>query len=465
MLVVSLVLAALLLLLLTIRRKANPVAGVPYLSGPSVARQFSKNPATFLSEAHKKYGNVFTVDLYMLRMTVSFNKEDVNKFFKAPETEMTIKSTKRFTQAVIGPEAFMTEVSRPDTHKYITEGFVRNERLQYYVDTVRQETNKQIARLAGLESFDLFPEISRIVVLCNTLCFLGEDTYKQYGEEFATCYYNIEMNAFKPLSLLAPWLPTAANKLVKRSRQRLIDIVKEEANKRLANKEKYRRNMDFLQFCINMAQEEGFPEENYARWFSSLFVSLMFAAHTNTAGTFAWSVAHIADNKEFQEKARQECEEALKEGFNLNTLSKLSFLDCVMKETVRSYALLFLTRRTITPQEFGGATVPEGEIVAISPYLTHHDPSVYEDPETFNPERFRGGASTKHFEDKTYMQFGFGPHRCLGEKFANVVLKTGWLDLLSNYRIELLSPLTPPDFSRAIGMPFCQGSIRAKIVK
>lgn len=68
-------------------------------------------------------------------------------------------ATKRFTQAVIGPEAFMTEVSRPDTHKYITEGFVRNERLQYYVDTVRQETNKQIARLAGLESFDLFPEV------------------------------------------------------------------------------------------------------------------------------------------------------------------------------------------------------------------------------------------------------------------------------------------------------------------
>lgn len=71
-------------------------------------------------------------------------------------------------------------------------------------------------------------QISRIVVLCNTLCFLGDDTYKKYGEEFATCYYNIEMNAFKPLSLLAPWLPTKANILVKRSRQRLIDIITEE---------------------------------------------------------------------------------------------------------------------------------------------------------------------------------------------------------------------------------------------
>ncbi len=132
----------------------------------------------------------------------------------------------------------------------------------------------------------------------------------------------------------------------------------------------------------------------------------------------------------------------------MNTLSKLSFLDCVMKETVRSYALLFLTRRTLMPQEFGGVIVPEGEIVAISPYLTHHDPSVYKDPEIYDPERFRGGASIKHFEDKTYMQFGFGPHRCLGEKFANVVLKTGWLDLLSNYKVDLLSSLTPPDFSR-----------------
>ncbi len=71
-----------------------------------------------------------------------------------------------------------------------------------------------------------------------------------------------------------------------------------------------------------MAQEEGFSEENYARWFSSLFVSLMFAAHTNTAGTFAWSVAHIANDKGFQDKARQECEDALKGAFTSLVLTR-----------------------------------------------------------------------------------------------------------------------------------------------
>jgi len=40
-------------------------------------------------------------------------------------------------------------------------------------------------------------------------------------------------------------------------------------------------------------------------------VSLMFAAHTNTAGTFAWSLAHIGNNIEYQKRARDECEKAL----------------------------------------------------------------------------------------------------------------------------------------------------------
>jgi hypothetical protein len=46
-----------------------------------------------LKEARQKFGDVFTVDLYLLRMTVSFDKDDIVKFFKAPEGETTIKGT------------------------------------------------------------------------------------------------------------------------------------------------------------------------------------------------------------------------------------------------------------------------------------------------------------------------------------------------------------------------------------
>lgn len=119
-----------------------------------------------------------------------------------------------------------------------------------------------------------------------------------------------------------------------------------------------------------------------------------------------------------------------------------------MKEVVRNYGVLFITRGVITPIEFGGTKVPAGEIIAVSPYLTHHDPAVYEDPDTFKPERFSGNAIAKHIENKTYTQFGYGTHRCMGERFANIVMKVAWMELLTKYRVELLTPMTPPDFSR-----------------
>lgn len=73
----------------------------------------------------------------------------------------------------------------------------------------------------------------------------------------------------------------------------------------------HKNNMDFFQLTINMAQQEGFPTEKYPGFFSSAFVAVMFAAHTNLAGTLAWSLAHIADNPKYQDQARTEVEDAL----------------------------------------------------------------------------------------------------------------------------------------------------------
>jgi cytochrome P450 len=132
----------------------------------------------------------------------------------------------------------------------------------------------------------------------------------------------------------------------------------------------------------------------------------------------------------------------------MSTLSKLEFLDCAMKETVRSYAMLYLTRRVITPVTIGSHEIPKEEIVAVSPYYVHHDAANYADPDTYDPERFAGSAGLKHVEDKTYIQFGYGPHRCLGEKFANIVLKTGWLEIFSNYNVDILTPIPQADLTR-----------------
>jgi hypothetical protein len=70
-------------------------------------------------------------------------------------------ATKRFVEAVIGSEPFGDD--GPQAHKYVAEGFLKHDRLQYYFDTVRSEVTKQWENLAAKESFDLFPEVRNFV--------------------------------------------------------------------------------------------------------------------------------------------------------------------------------------------------------------------------------------------------------------------------------------------------------------
>lgn len=64
----------------------------------------------------------------------------------------------------------------------------------------------------------------------NIVCCLGEEAAREHGEDFARSYYDIEMNAFNPLPLIAPWLPIASNRIVQNSRKRLLAILSSEVS-------------------------------------------------------------------------------------------------------------------------------------------------------------------------------------------------------------------------------------------
>lgn len=68
-----------------------------------------------------------------------------------------------------------------------------------------------------------------------------------------------------------------------------------------------------------MAQNEGYPTERYPDWFSRNLIGLLFAAHTNTAGTFAWTLAHIGSSSKFQDCARTECKSVLASTYRKNS--------------------------------------------------------------------------------------------------------------------------------------------------
>jgi cytochrome P450 len=64
-----------------------------------------------------------------------------------------------------------------------------------------------------------------------------------------------------------------------------------------------------------------------------------------------------------------------------------------------------------------GYRVEAGTLALVSVIAMHHDPDLWPDPLTFNPERFAsaGSAARRRWD---YLPFGAGPRRCLGDHFA-----------------------------------------------
>lgn len=83
-----------------------------------------------------------------------------------------------------------------------------------------------------------------------------------------------------------------------------------------------------------------------------------------------------------------------------------------------------------------GVKIREGLTVAIPAYSIHRDPSIYPQPDVFDPERFSPSAKQSR-DPYAYVPFGHGPHNCIGVRFAQMEMRMVLARMLKKYRLEV----------------------------
>lgn len=162
--------------------------------------------------------------------------------------------------------------------------------------------------------------------------------------------------------------------------------------------------------------------------------------------------------------------EALSECPNIH---KSPHLVAYLKETGRRYSgvnMLRLARRQVQLPD-SNLSIPRGWVVSISPYLTHHDPTIYSHPEEWDPERWlRQGELPEQLNTTkgvAFLQFGAGSHRCPGENMAGIIAREMISTLVKNYNVEWGTRGPPNDFSQLdftkIGSPWLKGDASVAI--
>ena len=77
----------------------------------------------------------------------------------------------------------------------------------------------------------------------------------------------------------------------------------------------------------------------------------------------------------------------------------------------------------------------------VSPLVTHHDPLLHDDPETFDPGRWLdAGGRPRRGERGAYIPFGAGVHTCVGEPLARATMTLTLATVARRWRLRVAPP-------------------------
>ncbi|XP_031264993.1 cytochrome P450 71D11-like, partial [Pistacia vera] len=160
----------------------------------------------------------------------------------------------------------------------------------------------------------------------------------------------------------------------------------------------------------------------------------MFGAGIESSSTvLEWTISELIKNPRVMERAQAEVREVFNRMENIDEtgIIEMKFLKLVIKETMRLHPAvpLLLPRVCREKCEINGFNVPADMKVIVNAWAIGRDPEYWDEPESFNPERFIDSSNDYKGTNFEYLPFGAGRRMCPGASFglANVELPLAML--------------------------------------
>ncbi|CAI0409188.1 unnamed protein product [Linum tenue] len=157
-----------------------------------------------------------------------------------------------------------------------------------------------------------------------------------------------------------------------------------------------------------------------------LFLNLFAGGTDTTSSTLEWAMAELLRNPYALAKVKEELDQVVGKGNHIreSDIHRLPYLQSIVKETLRLHPAvpLLIPRKAGADVEICGFTVPKGAQILVNAWAIGRDPSIWDDPDSFVPERFLGSevdAKGNYFE---LIPFGAGRRICPGLPLATRML-------------------------------------------
>ncbi|WP_063043761.1 cytochrome P450 [Nocardia pseudovaccinii] len=188
-------------------------------------------------------------------------------------------------------------------------------------------------------------------------------------------------------------------------------------------------------------------------------ITTLYLAGTETnASTLSWACHLVAEHPNVQRRLHDEADAVLgRRAATWDDIGQLVYTRQIIDETLRLCPPgWLLTRTATTDAELGGVPIPRGTTVAVSPYILHHNPDFWPDPQTFDPDRW---AEPGRPRTDAYVPFAGGARKCLGSNFALAQTTLSLATIAATWHLESL----PGPVHRGIGATLTPNRLRLRL--
>lgn len=197
---------------------------------------------------------------------------------------------------------------------------------------------------------------------------------------------------------------------------------------------KENHNMNYLQKCLQLELEKKFSDENVCEEMDTIFVGSV----DTSAITINGLTLMLAIHQEYQDRVFDEMREIfddVDEPVTIEHLSRMTFLELVIKESLRHFPIApYLGRECTADFEINGGVIPKGSQVFLNVIRTNKNPKYFgENAHAFYPERFLP-ENCADWHPYLYIPFSAGPRNCIGARYAWVSLKIAMCYLLRRFK-------------------------------
>jgi cytochrome P450 len=421
--------------------------------------QMLRDPLSLLLDGYAKYGPVFTLRMLTSKIVIMLGPE--------ANHHLLVSNAKNFSWRqgsmgnlipLLGDGLLTIDGDFHRTSRKIMLPMFQRERIAASMDIMREEIDAGLDQWRDGQRVDIEEWTRDLALHIAMRALFGLDPHgavvRRYDAanlfEQALKFYNYDLPMQMARGPRTPW------DRMKTAKAGLDEMIYAEIRSRRSSGE---RGEDLLSLLMDASDEDG--DQLSDRQIRDEVMTMLFAGHDTTTSTISFMFHELLHHPAWISRLRDERVRLEADGpITAQRLmsGELVELEMVLDEVLRLYPPAWVgPRRAIDAFSVCGQDVPAGAPVLYSSWVSHRLPDVWDDPESFKPERWTEDFK-KSLPRGAYVPFGGGSRSCIGMRFGQLEIRTIITEALRRFDFELepgykLRVRQQPTIGPADGLP------------